>query len=365
MSGGVPRAVHVVVPGDVDDATLPSGGNVYDRRVCRGLPGWGWPVAEVAVAGTWPRPGTAARESLARALAAVPDGAVVLADGLVAGGVPEVVVPQARRLRIVVLVHLPLGDEQGQAPSAAAELAALEGAVLRAASAVVATSPWTARRLVARHGLDAGWVSVAAPGVDPAPRAPGTDGVSRLLCVGAITPTKGQDVLVEALAAVADLRWSCDLVGSLRRDPAHVDAVARAIERHGLGDRLRVAGPRTGAGLAVAYAAADLLVQPSRSEAYGMAVTEALARGIPVLATAVGGVPETLGRDADGRVPGLLVAPADVGALAAAVRRWSGEPDLREALRGAARARRGRLEGWEATCRCLSGVLDRVRGTPG
>ena len=364
MSTGVaagPRTVHVVVPGDVDDDTVPSGGNVYDRRVCRGLPASGWPVTEVAVAGSWPRPGAAARRSLARALADVPDGGVVLVDGLVACGVPDVVVPQADRLALVVLVHLPLGDELGAAP----ELVLLEGRTLRAASAVVATSPWAARRLVGVHGLAAERVHVAPPGIDPAPTAPGTDGASRLLCVGAVTPTKGQDLLVEALAAVPDLPWTCDLVGSLRRDPAYAAAVELAVERHGLGDRLRMPGPRTGARLAADYAAADLVVLPSRRESYGMVLTEALARGIPVLATAVGGVPQTVGRDPDGRVPGLLVAPDDAGALASAVRRWWSEPDLRAGLRRAARARRAGLEGWEATTRCLSSVLDRLRGTPG
>jgi glycosyltransferase involved in cell wall biosynthesis len=359
------RSVCVVVPGDVDDATVPSGGNVYDRRVCRGLPAAGWPVVECAVPGTWPRPDAAARAALAGVLAAQPDRAVVLVDGLVACGVPDVVVPETRRLALAVLVHLPLGDELGWPPGCAAELAALERRTLRAAGAVVATSRWTAHRLVTWHGLDADRVVVAAPGVDPAPPARGTDGGGRLLCVGAVTPTKGQDLLVEALAPAADLPWTCELVGSLRRDPAHVVAVRRAVERAGLGGRVRLAGPRTGADLAAAYAAADLLVLPSRAESYGMVVTEALARGIPVLAAAAGGVPETLGRAPDGRVPGLLVPPGDVAALAAAVRRWLGEPGLREELRQAAEARRAGLDGWEATVGCLTGVLERRRGTPG
>ncbi len=358
------RSVHVIVPADIDDVAVPSGGNAYDRRVCRGLPATGWSVHELPVAGAWPRPDTAARASLARTLSTVPDGAVALIDGLVACGVPDVVVPQARRLKLVVLVHLPLGEEVGPAPGPAAELAALERETLHAASAVVATSPWAARRLVVKHGLAADRVHVATPGADPAPPAPGTDGATRLLCLGSVTPTKGQDLLVEALAAVADLPWSCDLVGPLRRDPAHVAAVRCAIERHGLGQRVRLTGPRTGAQLATAFAAADLLVLPSRVECYGMVVTEALARGIPVLAAAVGGVPETLGHDPDGRVPGIVVPPANLTALAAALRRWFGEPALRDELRRSARQRRSALDGWEVTSRCLAGVLERLRGTP-
>ncbi|GEL19215.1 glycosyltransferase family 4 protein [Pseudonocardia asaccharolytica] len=357
--------VHVVVPADIDDAAVPSGGNAYDRRICDGLAAIGWAVHELAVVGAWPRPDAAARGCLARALAAVPDGAVVLLDGLVACGVPDVLVPAARRLTLVVLVHLPLGDEAGPAPAAAAELAALERETLHGARAVVATSPWVARRLVARHGVPADRVHIVMPGVDPAPLAAGTDGATRLLCVGSVTPTKGQDLLVEALAAVGDTagpRLRCDLVGPLHRDPAYAAAVRRAIERHGLGGRVRITGPFTTARLEAVYAAADLLVLPSRVEAYGMVVTEALARGIPVLAAGVGGVLETLGRDLHGRVPGIVVPPADVVALAAALRRWLGEPALREGLRHTARARRGTLDGWEMTSRCLAGVLARLPG---
>jgi glycosyltransferase involved in cell wall biosynthesis len=360
------RAAHVVVPADIDDSAVPSGGNAYDRHICNGLPATGWAVLELAVTGTWPRPDATARASLARVLSAVPDGGVVLLDGLVACGVPDVVVPHADRLQLVVLVHLPLGDEAGLTPVAAAELAALERETLHAASAVVATSPWVARRIVAHHGLDAERVHVAVPGVEPAPIAPGTDGATQLLCVGSVTPTKGQDVLVEALAALDDAgvngtAWRCDLVGPLRRDPAYVTAVRDAIERHGLGDRVRLVGPLTGAELDAAYAAADLLVLPSRVEAYGMVVTEALARGIPVLAAAVGGVADALGRDANGRVPGIVVPPANARVLAGALRRWLTEPPVREELRRSARARRTALDGWEVTSRCLAGVLEQLR----
>jgi len=247
------RSVHVVVPDDIDDAAVPSGGNAYDRRACLGLADAGCAVHELPVAGGWPRPDAAARESLARTLATLPDGAVVLIDGLVACGVPDVVVPQAGRLRLVVLVHLPLGDEVGASPSAAAELAALERESLHAASAVVATSSWVARRLVATHALDPERIHVATPGADPAPPATGTDGASRLLCVGSVTPTKGQDLLVEALAEVADLPWSCDLTGPLSRNPVHVASVRSTIERHGLGERVRLTGPQTGERLEAAY----------------------------------------------------------------------------------------------------------------
>ncbi|MEV0219855.1 glycosyltransferase family 4 protein, partial [Streptomyces sp. NPDC050704] len=289
------RAMHFVMPGGVDDLTRPSGGNTYDARVSLDLPGFGWQVHKHAVSGSWPTPGAPARAELARTLGELADGTVVLLDGIVACAVPEIIIPEAERLRLVVLVHLPLGDETGLTPALAADLDARERRTLRAVPAVVATSEWAARRLVAHHGLAPDRVHVAAPGADIAPLAPGTDGVSRLLCVAAVTPRKGQHRLVEALATVTELPWSCVFVGGLTHDPEYVTRLRALIDQHGLGDRLHLAGPKSGADLDASYASADLMVLTSYAETYGMAVTEALARGIPVLATDVGGLPEAVG----------------------------------------------------------------------
>ncbi|MFJ9723640.1 glycosyltransferase family 4 protein [Streptomyces sp. NPDC101209] len=359
------RSVHFVMPGGVDDPTAPSGGNAYDRRVSLDLPGFGWQVHKHAVAGEWPRPGAAARAELARTLRELPDGTVVLLDGLVACGVPEIVVPETERLRLAVLVHLPLGDERGLEPAVAAELDARERIVLRAVPAVIATSEWAVRRLVSHHGLAPERVHVAAPGADIAPLASGTDGVSRLLCVAAVTPRKGQHRLVQALAAAADLPWTCVCVGGLGHDPEYVTELRQLIREHGLQDRIELAGPQAGAQLDASYNAADLMVLTSYAETYGMAVTEALARGIPVLATDVGGLPEAVGRAPDGGVPGILVPPEDPAALAAELRGWFGEADVRRRLKAAARSRRAALDGWATTARSLAGVLGRLPGEPG
>jgi glycosyltransferase involved in cell wall biosynthesis len=339
------RAVHAVLPNDIDDPATPSGGNLYDRRVLAGLAASGWSVREHAVPGAWPRPSAAERAGLARVLSALPDRAVVLVDGLIASAVPEVLAPESQRLRLVVLVHMPLNDDA-------------ERAALAAAVAVVTTSEWTRRRLIDRYALPEGRIQVAAPGADPAPLAPGCPAGSDLLCVAAVTRHKGHDLLAQALAKVTDLPWTCVCVGSLSRDPSFVDGLRRQIGTDGLAGRVHLVGPRTGADLAAAYAAADLLVLASRGETYGMVVTEALARGIPVLATAAGGLPESLGRAPDGTVPGLLVPPRDPAALAGALRRWLDDSRLRDRLRRSARDRRTTLTGWSTTAERVATVLD-------
>ena len=123
-------------------------------------------------------------------------------------------------------------------------------------------------------------------------------------------------------------------------------------------------GPLTGPSLGAAYGVADLLVLPSRSESYGMVVVEALAHGLPVVATAVGGVPEALGRAPIGALPGMLVPPEEPEALAGALRAWLDDPGLRERLTHAAAGRRPTLRRWSETVDDLDAVLDRVAARP-
>ena len=319
-------AVYAVLPNDIDDPASPSGGNRYDRRLLTGLAALGWSVREIAVPGAWPTPSDEDLGGLAAALVSVPDGGVVLVDGLVGSAAAGVLVPAAARLRVVLLVHLPL-DTPGEA------------AVLAAARAVVTTSPCT--RLPVP-------VQVATPGVDRAALATPSPAGDRLLCVGAVAAHKGQDRLADALAAVPE-PFTCTYVGSLTREPDFVAAL-----RTRLDDRIGLAGALTGPELAAAYAGADLLVSASRGETYGMVATEALARGIPVLAVRVGGLPVALGHAPDGSLPGLLVEPDE---LTGAVRRWLTDASLRDRLRRSARDRRETLTGWDVTARIVSGVL--------
>lgn len=347
--------VHVVVPDGLNDPSRPSGGNAYDRRICHRLTVTGWQVIQHAVPGSWPWPDPAAEHALARLIAGVVDGAVVLIDGLIASTVPGILVPEADRLRLVVLVHMSLGESPPG--HAAAHAQTREGAVLSAAQHVVTTSSWTRERLLLRYALPADKVHVAQPGVDPAQLASGTDRGGELLCVAAVTPHKGHDVLLAALATAADLPWRCVCVGTLHREPAFVERLRHRAVAAGIGDRVCFPGPRIGNDLDHAYAAADVLVLASRAETYGMVVTEALARGLPVIATAVGGLPEALGRTSDGRRPGLLVPPGDSGALAAALRAWLTDANLRQRLREAARERRSTLSGWDAPSDRIAHVL--------
>jgi glycosyltransferase involved in cell wall biosynthesis len=351
-------SVHAVLPDGIDDPARPSGGNLYDRRVCDGLATLGFSVPEHEVSGFWGAPDAAALAALADVLTRIPGDEVVLIDGLIASTAPEVLVPEAHRLRLVVLVHMALGDR----PSGdqADDIRTKERDVLSAATAVITTSAWSRRRLLELYTVAPERVHVAVPGVDPAEPASGIAAGEALLCVAAVTFDKGHDVLLDALTTIRDLSWDCDCVGRLDREPAFADSLRRRSQSRGLADRVHFPGPRTGRDLARSYAAADVVVLASRAETYGMVVTESLARGLPVIAADVGGLTEALGHGADGLAPGLLVTPGDPGPLAGALRSWLGDAQLRERLRRAARERRESLPHWTATALAIADVVTEV-----
>jgi glycosyltransferase involved in cell wall biosynthesis len=308
--------VHVVVPAGYDDPAEPSGGNTYDRRVCEELAALGWTVTVHRDVAT---------------VTGLPDGVTVLVDGMIAARSADVLVPAARRLRLVVLVHMLFGT-------------AGERSVLDVAESVVVTSRWMRDRVPAAHAV------VAEPGVDPMPLAPRRADGHRLLCVAAVTANKGYDVLLAALRTIGDPPWTCLCVGSVHREPEVLHALPA--DR-----RVTFSGALAGAALDAAYAESDLLVLPSRAETYGMVVTEALARGLPVIASATGGVPEALGHASDGHRPGVLVPPGDPDALATVLRHWLEDAELRERLRDAALSRRTTLIGWPGTADRIAAVL--------
>ena len=346
--------VHVVVPEGFDHPGQPTGGNIYDRRVCAGLAEAGWEVLVATVAAAWPVPDPGARADLARVVSAIPDGETVLIDGLIASPAAEQLLPHTARMRMTVLLHMPLATAVDTHHDAAAERS--ERSVLRAAAGLVVTSEWTRRQVLTRYEIPAVRVHVARPGADrvaaPARPVPG-----HLICVGVLSHHKGQDLLVEALAGLADQDWHCELAGSVDRDPDFVEHLRTRITHLGYDHRVRLSGVLTGSALSQAYTTADLLVAPSRSETYGMTVTEALAHGLPVIATAVGGLPEAFGSTADGTGPGQLIPPGDPAALAAALGDWLGDEGHRQRLRAAVRERRPTLRGWDQTTQEIADAL--------
>jgi glycosyltransferase involved in cell wall biosynthesis len=351
-------ALSLVVPGDLGTRT---GGYGYDRRIVAGLRARGWHVDVVQLDDSFPLPTPQARDDAGRALAAIPDGRLVLADGLAFGALPEEAARHARRLAIVALVHHPLASENGLDPAVAAQLQISERRALWSARGVVVTSRATARALD-RYGVPADRIAVVEPGTDPAPLARGSGSAApSLLCVATLTPRKGYELLIRALGAVRDRAWRLTCAGSLDRDAGTVARVCELIGEFGIEDRVTLAGDLDAPRLAIEYDRADLFALATLYEGYGMAVAEALARGVPVVSTATGAIPDLV--DAvPSRRAGIVVPPGDQDAFTHALARAIDDADLRVRLAAGARGVRDRLPTWDAAAAAMAQALEARRG---
>ena len=195
------------------------------------------------------------------------------------------------------------------------------------------------------------------PAETPAGRDPMPAWLPRaiLLAVGAVSPRKGYDVLVEALAPLAGGDWHLTIAGSAERDTETAGAVRKAILGAGLRAQVSLAGTVTDAELARLYARADVFVLSSRYEGYGMVLAEAMARGLAIVTTTGGAAAETVPDAA-----ALKVSPDDAAALSAALARMLAEPDLRKRLGDASWLAGQQLPRWETTVARIAGVLKRV-----
>lgn len=339
--------LHFAVPGDL--ATL-TGGYGYDRRLMSGLGDLGWQVRHVPLPDGFPRPCGGARAAAGRAFAALPDGATLMVDGLALGVLPEAAAQAAARLRLVALVHHPLGDEAGLAPGEGAALIASEAAALAHAETVICTSGATAARLASGLGVGLERIVVAPPGVEQAPRSAGAGDPPLILSVGSLIPRKRHDLLIAALASLADRPWRARIVGSAALDPACAAALAAQIAAAGLGGRIELTG--AAADTRALMAEADVFALASEYEGYGMAFAEALSQGLPVVACRAGAIAELMPEAAGGLVP-----VGDVAAFAAALAALIDDPARRRDAGEAAWRAGQALPRWSDTAATVAEAL--------
>jgi glycosyltransferase involved in cell wall biosynthesis len=314
----------------------------------------GWTIERINLGENFPWPAKETRATAEARLLMVPEGCPIIADGLALGALPEA----ARRLRanhlLVGLVHHPLALESGLTEAQAGILRASEKAALAAVKHVVVTSEATAQRLVADYFIPEDKITVARPGNDIVASAPGRhDGVVQILSVGAVVPRKGFDVLVAALATLPDLSWHLTIAGDRGRDAKTAAQLDSDIVRLKLARRVTVLGAVSTQRIAELYAEADIFALASRFEGYGMAYSEAIAHGLPVVGTRAGAIPDTVPPNA-----GILVAPDDVPAFAVALSRLIANADERKRFAAAARVAAGNLPTWQDSAKIVARALE-------
>ena len=335
-------------PGDL---SLPTGGYAYDREVLAHLPAHGVAISPLPLPSGFPFPSASEVTQALAQLDGAAQAGMVLVDGLALGALPANGLRPLQR-SLVALIHHPLALEAGLSMQQQAGLAATERAALACCRQVVATSPQTGRTLVRDYGVRPEILTIAEPGTAPAQRAP-ADGIPpRMLAVGTVIPRKGYDVLVRALAPLAALDWTLTVIGSLDIDPATAAALRAQITSAGLDSRITLSGAATADALSAAYQASDLFVHPALFEGYGMALAEAMRRGLPIVCTTGGAVNDTVPDTA-----GVKVPPGDAPALSAALRLLITDAGARRATADGAFAAGTRLPDWDETARRIAAAL--------
>jgi glycosyltransferase involved in cell wall biosynthesis len=343
-------SVTFAIPGDLD---TPTGGYGYARGVIAALRARGWRVDVIDLGDSFPHVDVDQR-ALARArLLAAPVAAPLVVDGLALGALPDEAHDAARSHCLVGLVHHPLALETGLSAAMAQALRVSEIRALAATRHVITTDHSTAETLAASYEVPREHIAVALPGAPRVEWAHGSrNGVPQILAVGAVVPRKGYALLVTALAELADLPWRLTIVGDRGRSPETAAELDALIERARLTDRITCTGAVTPERLDALYRGADVFVQPSWFEGYGMALADALAYGLPVVATQTGAALRNVGPDA-----GRIVPPGDICALARALRALLADTHVRAGCAAAARAAARNLPSWDDTAMAFEHVL--------
>ena len=341
--------LEFLLPGDPQTLT---GGYIYDRRITEGLGALGWRVSVRSLDASFPFPTPSALTEARTLLEGIPTGRIVVIDGLALGSMPEPLADHAERLRLVALIHHPLACETGLTSAERRRLKRSEQRSLSFVRGVFVTSHWT-KEQVAGYGVDRERIHVVTPGTDPSPLAGGSGSASlQLLCVATLTPRKGHADLFDALAQLRDRSGYLRCVGSLERDLGTVGALREQITQLELTERVALLGEVTDDVLAHCYETADLFVLASHLEGYGMAHSEALSRGLPLVCTSAGAIPETVATNA-----ALLVPEGDTAGLACALAKVMDDRSVLSDLASGARVARNNLPSWDqASARFAAGL---------
>jgi glycosyltransferase involved in cell wall biosynthesis len=330
--------------------TTIAGAAIYDRMMVESLRGLGHDVAVAELAGAHPLPDEAAIAAARAAWDALPADAVPVIDGLALASFADLALEHRHA---VGLIHHPTALETGRSTESREKLRAIERALFPRLARIVVTSEETAHRLVAEFGVDAGRIAVVVPGTAPARRCNGSFGPAcAILAVGMLIPRKGHDVLIRALARLFDLDWQLTIAGSGERDPVHAHSLRATAEEFGVAQRVTFAGEATGAELEALWQGADIFALATYYEGYGMAIAEALKRGLPVAVCGGGAAGALVPQDA-----GVVCAPGDDVALSKALRRMIFDGDLRRDMADAAWLAGHSLPDWTAQARAFAANL--------
>lgn len=301
-----------VIPGDIN---LPTGGYRYDKEIVNAWKASGIDVELISLEGDYPFPSDQEKSNALDAVKKFPDADVAVVDGLLGGVLPEFIQKLSNAMPVVALIHHPLCLENGLNDKIAKALKTSEKKGLKFVSQIITTSPATTKTVSKLFGFDRSKIHTILPGVKRTQISRGSESqTTHLLCVGSIIERKDHKTLLQALSTLKYLDWRLDCYGSTEFDKELYAQIQDIITKENLSKKVTFHGAVSDERLDAAYATSDIFVLPSLFEGYGMVYAEAIVRGLPVIATTAGAIPDTVPETC-----GILVEPNNIEMLAQAL----------------------------------------------
>lgn len=345
--------IRFIIPGDIN---TPTGGYRYDRTILEEWRALNVAFDLVSLSGSYPKPSDDDKALAFSIVDECDDADITVIDGLAGGGFPELIEELSKSTPCVSLLHHPLSLENGISQADATFLEASERKGLAFTKAVITTSPATSKTVAELFAVDQSLIHTVEPGVMRAtPIEFRTKPPLSILSVGSITQRKGHDVLINALAQIKDKPWQLTIVGPQNFDPAYFSLLTNLCQELGVFDRVTFLDGLSEDELSSRYAKADIFALASRYEGYGMAYAEAIVRGIPVIGTTAGAIPDTVPQEA-----GILVAADDVDGFSNALASLLNDQSLRQQKHLGALAVEPTFPSWSGSAKKFLEILEQL-----
>ena len=334
------KTIYFFNPGSIHTR---SGGTIFNKHIIANLKEY-TSVDLIEIQGDFPMMSDQSLQQLANRLHQIPKNSLCIVDSLLLGNSLPILNLFFSTQKIIPLVHLLLTDESNLSINEKKQYSE-EFTILRKAHHIIVTSYFMKNRLNAKSINTP--VSVLWPGITPFTQTKGAQSITKnIIFVASMIPRKRVEDLIISLSNCTELNWVCHIAGSTQRNISYVTYIKQLVKNYKLQKRCIFLGDLNPTKLNLLYSSADIFVQTSEFETYGMSLREAYSSGIPCVTTDTGGSLEQLNKNAI-----LTFKPHDTQRLTHLLHRLLQDCDYRQQLSTLAYDSRSSLITWQETAR--------------
>lgn len=277
--------LHFFITGDIN---TPSGEFIYNKKIIDGLRGRNYKVFVHNLPADFPFPSANSIAQLEDIVKSIPSDDLLLIPGVIVGSSPAIVEGYAKNHKFIAYVHVPVSLSNGLSIYQKEIVLASEKTGFSKVQYCI-TSNESGKNALEERGVASINIYLAPAGTDPYPQKTNYSKLpASLLCISNYTRKNGLIHLIKALSALKNKDWQLTCYGIKDYEPGYFDEIKALIKKNGLTDRIVLNNSLAHDKISEVYLASDLVVMPSDYESFGMTVSEALAHGIPVFASAAG-----------------------------------------------------------------------------